>query len=214
MAENPGTDVSGGENGGVPMGFGGLFASVGDHIGHFYQTGEERTNLVVSFLRAGLEAGEKCMYFMNAGPRLELEDGLSDAGIPVNAVMDSGQLVIDEGQDEPKKMQAALASALTEIPGAFPLLRWGGDMTWSLGKLPTTEMLMEWETHCNVIENPRAVFLCQYDLTAFRGNVVMDAMKTHPLCVVSNVIHQNPYYEKPEVFLEELRHRDSTALTN
>ncbi len=43
MEENPGTDVSGGENGRVPMGFGGLYASVGDHIGHFYQTGEERT---------------------------------------------------------------------------------------------------------------------------------------------------------------------------
>ncbi len=169
---------------------------------------------MVSFLRAGLEAGEKCMYFMNPGTRQELEDGLADAGIPVKVVMDSGQLVIDEGQDEPKKMQAALASALTEIPGAFPLLRWGGDMTWSLGKLPTTEILMEWETHCNVIENPRAVFLCQYDLTAFRGDVVMDALKTHPLCVVSNAIHQNPYYEKPEVFLDELRHRHSTVLAS
>ncbi len=214
MHETPGTDVSGGESGRVPMGFGGLYASVGDHIGHFYQTGEERTSIVASFLRAGLETGEKCMYFMNPGPRQELEDGLADAGIPVKAVMDSGQLVIDEGEDDPKKMQAALASALGEIPGRFPLLRWGGDMTWSLGKLPTTEMLMEWETHCNVIENPRAVFLCQYDLTAFRGNVVMDAMKTHPLCVVSNVIHQNPYYEKPEVFLDELRHRHSTVLAS
>lgn len=214
MRENPGTDVSGGENGGVPLGFGGLYASVGDHIGHFYQTGEERTNLVVSFLRAGLEAGEKCMYFMNPGPREELEDGLADAGIPVKAVMDSGELIVDEGADNPEAMQDTLGSALAEIPGRFPLLRWGGDMTWALGKLPTTEMLMEWETHCNVIENPRAVFLCQYDLTAFRGNVVMDALKTHPLCVVSNAIHQNPYYEKPQAFLEELRRRAPTALAS
>ncbi len=214
MHETPGTDVSGGENGGVPLGFGGLYASVGDHIGHFYQTGEERTNLVVSFLRAGLEAGEKCMYFMNPGTRQELEDGLADAGIPVKAVMDSGQLIIGEGEDEPKKMRAALASALTEIPGAFPLLRWGGDMTWSLGKIPTTEKLMEWETHCNVIENPRVVFLCQYDLTAFRGDVVMDALKTHPLCVVGNIIHENPYYEEPEAFLEELRGRAPRAMAS
>ncbi len=128
MRENPGTDVSGGENGGVPMGFGGLYASVGDHIGHFYQTGEERTNLVVSFLRAGLEAGEKCMYFMNPGPRQELEDGLADAGIPVKAVMDSGQLIVDEGAGNPAAMQDALGSALAEIPQRFPLLRWGGDM--------------------------------------------------------------------------------------
>jgi len=199
---------------GSPWGLAVSIASVGDHIGHFYQTGEERTNLVVSFLRAGLEAGEKCMYFMNPGPRQELEDGLADAGIPLKAVMDSGELIVDEGADNPEAMQDALGSALAEIPGRFPLLRWGGDMTWALGKLPTTEMLMEWETHCNVIENPRAVFLCQYDLTAFRGNVVMDALKTHPLCVVSNAIHQNPYYEKPQAFLEELRRRAPTALAS
>ena len=214
MPENPGTDVSGGENGGVPMGFGGLDASVGDHIGHFYQTGEERTNLVVSFLRAGLEAGEKCMYFMNPGPRQELEDGLADAGIPVKAVTASGQLLIGEGKDEPDKMQDALASALTEIPGAFPLLRWGGDMTWSLKKLPTTEMLMEWEAFVDTIENKPVVFLCQYDLKTFRGDVVMDALKTHPICVVSNIIHVNPFHEKPQAFLEELRRRAPTALAS
>ena len=31
--------------------------------------------------------------------------------------------------------------------------------------------------------------LYQYDLTTFRGNVVMDALKTHPICV-SNVIER------------------------
>ena len=96
MRETPGTDVSGAENGRIPMGFGGLYASVGDHIGHFYQTGEERTNLVVSFLRAGWEEGDKCRSFMNPGLRQELEDGLSDARIPVKAVMDSAQLLVAE----------------------------------------------------------------------------------------------------------------------
>ena len=214
MSHSHRTDKDSAPNDRVPLGFGNLYASAGDHIGHFYQTAEERTNVVVDFLRAGLEAGEKCMYFMNPGPRQELEDGLADAGIPVKAVMDSGQLIVDEGADNPEAMQDVLGSALAEIPQRFPLLRWGGDMTWSLGKIPTTEKLMEWETHCNVIESPPAVFLCQYDLTAFRGDVVMDALKTHPLCVVSNVIHQNPYYEEPAVFLEALRHRDPTALTN
>ena len=78
-------------------------------------------------------------------------------------------------------------------------------MTW-------TDTLMEWETHINMVKDPPAVFLCQYDLATFRGTVVMDAMKTHPITVISNVIHQNPYYENPEVFLEKLRRRDSTTL--
>ena len=40
----------------------------------------------------------------------------------------------------------------------------------------------------------------------------MDALKTHPLCVVSNAIHQNPYYQEPEAFLAQLRRRETTKL--
>ncbi len=197
----------------VDLGFGNLYASVGHHIGHFYQTREEWKNLAAPFLQTGLESGEKCMYFISAerGMR-ELRESLAAAGTDTEGVLKSGQLVLDEGKSDPKGMQDALQSALAEIPGKFPLLRWAGDMTWSLKKLPTAESLMEWETHCNTIENPPAVFLCQYDLRSFHGNVVMDALRTHPVCIISNVIHQNPYYETPEVYLEELRRRDTTAL--
>ena len=62
---------------------------------------------------------------------------------------------------------------------------------------------------CNVLNGPPAVFLCQYDLTQFHGNVVIDALKTHPLCIISNVIHWNPFYREPMVFLEELHHRQA-----
>ena len=81
-------------------------------------------------------------------------------------------------------------------------------------KVPTTEKLMEREMHCNIVEDPAAVFLCHYELPSFLGTMVMDAMKTHPICIVSNAIHQNPYYQKPEVYLEELRLRDSTTLVH
>ncbi len=133
---------------------------------------------------------------------------MADASLLVEDALASGQLTLAEGKGSPSEMEDALATCLAEIPGRYPLLRWGGDMTWSLKKLPTTEKLMEWETHCNVIENPPAVFLCQYDLKAFLGNVVMDALKTHPICVVGGMIHQNPYYEDPAIFLEELHRRD------
>ena len=197
----------------IDLGFGGLFASAGDHIGHFYRTSDEEMNVLVSFLTVGLEASEKCVCLISPGPRRhELQVALTAAGIDVERTVASGQLVLDEGKSHPKELQAMLSEALAEIPGTFPLLRWAGVMSWALRKLPTTEKLMEWETHCNTVENPAAVFLCQYELNTFLGSVVMDAMKTHPICIVSSVIHQNPYYEKPEVYLEELRRRDSTTL--
>ena len=215
MSESPQIGMGGARPDRVPLGLGSLYVSIGDHIGHFYQTKEEWKALLVSWLKAGLEAGDKCVYFMSLGPEWEqLLGALADTGVNVGDAMASGQLFLGEGKNKPKEMQEWLARTLTEIPAKFPLLRWGGDMKWSLKKLPTSERLMEWESHCNTLGHPRAVFLCQYELHAFLGSVVMDALKTHPICVVSNAIHQNPYYEKPEVFLEELRRRPPTALAS
>ncbi len=213
MPTNLQTEMGHEQKGRVSLGFGNLYASPGDHIGHFYRTSEEEKNVLIPFLKAGLKAREKCVCLISAGRRRqELQKALTAAGIDVESALASGQLVVDEGKSEHKELQEMLGKALEEIPGRFPLLRWAGVMSWALEKIPTTEKLMEWETHCNTVESPAAVYLCQYELAMFLGTVVMDAMKTHPICIVSNAIHQNPYYENPETYLEELRRRDSTTL--
>ncbi len=197
----------------VSLGFGQLYASVGDHIGHFYESGEEEQEVLVSFLKTGLEGRDKCVCLVGAGRRREtLLDRLRAAGIDVETAIASDQLFVDEGSSDPEILRQILREALATIPERFSLLRWVGVMSWALGKMPTTEKLMEWETHCNTVEKPTAVFLCQYELQTFRGNVVMDALKTHPISVVGNAIHQNPYYEDPEVYLQAVRRRDPTPM--
>ena len=44
----------------ISLGFGDLQASVGDHIGHFYQTFAECKEILIPFLCEGLKAGDKC----------------------------------------------------------------------------------------------------------------------------------------------------------
>ncbi|MCI0428089.1 MAG: MEDS domain-containing protein [Nitrospiraceae bacterium] len=195
----------------VALGFGNLHASPGDHIGHFYQTREEWGEVVIPYVRAGLEAGEKCVYLIPSEiERQVLLKALAAAGLHAERALATGQLVLDEGTHDPQALQDFLHRAISEIPEKYPFLRWGGDMTWSLKKLPTSESLMTWETHCNTADNPPAVFLCQYELKVFAGNVVMDALHTHPLCLVGNVIHRNPFYEKPDAFLHKLARRRAT----
>lgn len=197
----------------MSLGFGQLYASVGDHIGHFYESSEEEQEVLVSFLKTGLEGRDKCVCLVGAGRRREmLLDRLRAAGIDVEAAIASDQLFVYEGSSDPETLRQILREALATIPERFSLLRWVGVMSWALGKMPTTEKLMEWETHCNTVEKPAAVFLCQYELQTFRGNVVMDALKTHPISVVGNAIHQNPYYEDPEVYLQAVRRRDPTPM--
>jgi len=158
----------------VPLGFGNLYASAGDHIGHFYRTSEEEMSVLVSFLKAGLEAHDKCVCLISSGSkRQDFQEALKADGIDAESAVASGQLVVDEGASHPKELQDMLGKVLAEIPEKFTLLRWVGVMSWALKKVPTSEKLMEWETHCNTVEDPAAIFLCQYELPTFLGTVVM-----------------------------------------
>ena len=57
MPKNPETGSDPGTSGRVPLGFGNLYASVGDHMGHFYQTKEEWKNITSSFSEGGTRGG-------------------------------------------------------------------------------------------------------------------------------------------------------------
>ena len=127
------------------------------------------------------------MALMSPGSGWEdVRSALEHRGVDVNEAMANKQLQVAEGKTSVDEMQEALGEAVADTRTRFHLLRWGGEMTWSLGKLHNSTRLMEWESACNVIDDPPAVFLCQYDLTQFRGSVVFDALKTHPLCVIGN----------------------------
>jgi hypothetical protein len=199
----------------ISLGFGGLYVSLGDHIGHFYQTRDERETLLLAFLKTGLEEGDRCVYLINqTSHRQAICEALAAAQIKVKEALASGQLILDEGKASPQELRSWFISVITRTPERFRLLRWGGDMAWSLKKMPTSETLMAWETMCNLIESPPAVFLCQYDLTQFLGSVVLDAMKTHPLCIIGNVIHRNPFYSEPAIFLKELQRRQAARMAS
>ncbi len=83
------------------------------------------------------------------------------------------------------------------------IIRIGGDMTWLLDKLLTTEKLLEWEAFYDRHVGSRANFvaLCQYDHNRFGGSTVMAALQTHPLSIIGNVVQENPFYQDPEEML-------------
>lgn len=197
----------------IDLGVAGITVSSGDHVGHYYQSWGEAEAIVAGFLSTGLRANEKCVYICPADRSGSVLDALSAQGIDVEGALRSGGLIVEEGRPTPDGMKALLLQALEEVPSRYPLLRWAGEMSWSVDQLSDSESLMEWETMCNVIDAPRAVFLCQYDIRRFSGAVIIDALKSHPLSIVGETIHQNPYYLEPERFLAELhgRERRSTS---
>lgn len=43
--------------------------------------------------------------------------------------------------------------------------------------------------------------MCLYDLERFGAEVLVDALRTHPMVVVDSMVHDNPCYIEPGQFL-------------
>ena len=86
--------------------------------------------------------------------------------------------------------------------------RVSGEMTWALKGLPGSEKLMEYEAQVNnVLVTHPVTAICQYDANQFDGGTIIDVLNVHPMMIVRGQIVRNPYYMKPEDFLEDFNQR-------
>ncbi len=183
-------------NGRVFLGFSGLYAHVGDLVGHFYQTRDDWYAILIAFLKAGLEAGDQCIYLLDPHHQhwQELRMALGHAQINVEDVLASGQLVLDVGKATPEPIRVWLPRMRTAHAGRYRRLRWGGDLAWILRKYSIDDWRRELATVSDLIKELPVVGLCQYDLTQLPGSVVMNALEAYPLCIVRDLISRSPRY--------------------
>jgi hypothetical protein len=83
-------------------------------------------------------------------------------------------------------------------------------MEWALVDLPGVDDLIEFETRVNyVVPKYEDAVICAYDLSKFRADVVMFALRTHPVVIIGGLLQENPFFVPPERLLQELRERRS-----
>ena len=179
----------------VLLGLSGLYAEMGDTIGHFYHTREAWRAVLIPFLKAGVEAGDQCLYLLDPEQDgHELRAALAQAQLNVEDLLASGQLRLEAGQATLDALRGWVCQALTVVPGRLHRLRWGGDMTRILQQLSETRGYREWASLWNLIKEFPVVCLCQYDLTRLPGSAIINAMRVHPLCIVGNVVSRRPLH--------------------
>ena len=83
----------------------------------------------------------------------------------------------------------------------------GGGGSTLMGQTSSLDML-RWEALYDEISvGWQMVALCQFDLEKFGGDVVMDALRAHPLCVVGEVMVRNPFHVSPQTLLQDFAQR-------
>jgi hypothetical protein len=81
-------------------------------------------------------------------------------------------------------------------------------MDWSVQDQSHVDDVIEFESRVNEVwQRHEDAVICTYHLGQFRGDEVIDIMRTHPMVIIGGILQQNPFYIPPEEFLQEFRQR-------
>jgi len=183
----------------------------GDHLCCIYETEKEHKDLITTFMRQGLERGEKVLYIVDAHTGEEILNYLRDDGMLVKPYLESGQLVIitvdeaymREGIFDPDAMIELIGDETERsLDEGYSALRVTGEMTWALEGLQGSERLIEYEAKLNeFFADSKCLAICQYDKRRFEPALLSDVLATHPIAAIGTEFFENFYYVPPEDFL-------------
>lgn len=191
------------------------------HACAFFHTRDEEYQVLLPFLKDGLDTGDKNFQIVERGHLEERFTRLKESGVDTAAAERSGRLEIRLCEDVYLRGgrfdQQAMLALIEEMLGTgkqqgFGLTRLWANMEWALKELPGVHDIVEYETRLNnILPKYDDVVVCCYDLTKFSAAVVMDILRTHPQAIVGGILRENPYYVSPEEFLREVRGRGAPA---
>jgi hypothetical protein len=194
------------------MGFGNERFPAGTHMCLIYDDDSERRKLIAKYLDAGLREGEKVSYFADTVTPAEVEAWLREMGVDVPkqsntsafTITDAEKTYCPDGTFAPEAMLGRLrAYHKAVVDEGYPGGRVSGEMSWALRGIPGSDRLMEYEALVNDVLGTHPInAICQYDARRFSGAMIYDVLKVHPMMIVHGQVVRNPYYIRPEEFLQ------------
>lgn len=189
------------------------------HVCAFFHSVDEQYRVLLPFIQAGFECGDRAFHVVDPGLRDEHLRRLTAAGIDVARSEPSGQLKlcdwheahVQNGGFDQHRMLAFLEDALKDgAKHGFRVSRSIAQMEWALEDLPGVEDLVEYEARLNyMLPRYNDPIICVYDLNKFGGAIVVDILRTHPMVIIGGTLQENPFFVPPDQFLEQLRERRS-----
>jgi len=190
----------------IQFGLPGVKLTPGDHICAFYRGSEGRDEVLLAYLRAGLEAGDRCVAVLDQVEPEEVRALLSESESDLAGldVFRSGDTYLRDGGFSKAAMIDFWDESTRDnlASGDYTFARSCGEMTWALKELPGVEDLVDYESELNkFLPLYPQVIMCLYDLDLVDGRVVVDLLRTHPKLLLCGSLLDNPYYLEPDEFL-------------
>jgi hypothetical protein len=192
------------------------------HICAFFHSRDDEYDLLLPFIKEGLEHGDKAFHIVDPDLRHDHVHRLETCGIDADQLESSKQLEIREWEHAYLRSDGAfnqddMLNLIQEVlrngsAEGFPLTRLVAHMEWSLQDRPGVDDLVEYESRLNEVlplfDDP---VICVYDLSKFSASTALDILRTHPMVIIGGILQENPFYMPPDQFIQELKARKANA---
>ncbi|MDB4875632.1 MAG: hypothetical protein JWM41_2078 [Gemmatimonadetes bacterium] len=184
------------------------------HVCAFFNTPEEEYNVLLPFIREGMDHGERAFHVYDADRRGRHLRELRRAGIDVDAAQHAGQLEVRSpaetylrhGRFNQDAMLALIHDVLEEGNDlGFPNTRVVAHAETVFDDWPGAMDFLQYEARLNfVLPLSRHAVICTYDASKIGAAIALDALRTHPVVIIGGVMHENPFFAPPGELLLEL----------
>ncbi len=184
---------------------------VHEHLCLIYETRKELLEVVIPFIRTGLEQSDRCVCIADENSAKDVLNAIDVSGVDTAKAMVSGALMIltkqesylKDGAFDPDRMirffEDSTEKALTD---GFRALRVTGEMTLALSGGFVMDRLIEYEAKLNsFFEKNACLALCLYNRKRFPAPVIKDVIRSHRSVIFGGRIFPNPFYIPPEDIL-------------
>ena len=184
------------------------------HACAFFHGESEWYEVLLPFIKAGVDQGEKSFHIINERRREEHVNRLRAGGID-SSTETTGQLEIHGWENtqlrlgwfDQHAMLSLVEEALRDIKEkGYAHTRWIADMAWALEEKPGVEHLAEFCARLNyVVPKYHATVICTYDLAQFSAAQVVDVLRSHPLALIGGILQENPFFTSPDQLIPEFQ---------
>ena len=202
----------------VALGVGGLEADSGDHICGVFSGEQERDQILVPFLQAGLASGDKCICVIDGTAPGQIVSALGPGGEAAALtagkqleVIGASEMYLRSGRFSADEVIGVWKAAISDAmyAGQFDVVR--AVETWSRRDVvPDMNELLMLESEMNrYLPLYPQVVMCLYDLDQFGSGALVNLVMTHPRMLMGGMVIENPYYLTPDEVLARAVRRDT-----
>jgi hypothetical protein len=182
-----------------------------DHVCLLFEREEEKRQIVLAYVKLGVQRAEKVIYVGNAyRPETGIDLYSREDFDRENSIPD-GQLRITNFSElsmcssifDPDRLLRLLQNETAIALGeCWHGLRMVMEMTWALEGLPGSSRLVEFESKANTcFRNGKCRAMCLYDLRRFSPLLILHVLATHPRVIYQGQICDNIFYKIPQSFI-------------